>query len=172
MARLGLRAGEVAALSLDSFDWHAGEVVVHGKGKTAGRLPLPVDVGQAVVAYLRRRALRESRRAVFLYVRAPYQTVKTGAISALAKRALRAAGISSGAAHRLRHTAATMMLRSGASLTEISQVLRHRHISTTTIYAKVDHEKLRTVAQPWPGEDVFDGAKLSLLAQPWPGGEG
>jgi len=169
MARLGLRAGEVAALSLDDIDWVRGEIVVHGKGGTVGRLPLPVDVGAAVVAYLRRQPRREHTRALFLQAVVPYRSVMGGSVSALAQRALRAAGVSSGGAHRLRHTAATLMLRDGASLTEIAQVLRHQHIETTTIYAKVDHERLRSVARPWPREGI-DTEQLRPLALAWPGG--
>jgi site-specific recombinase XerD len=95
--------------------------------------------------------------------------VKPGAIIAIAKTALRAAGIASGGAHRLRHTAATQMLRQGASLTEIAQVLRHRHVDTTAIYAKVDRDSLRSIARAWP-LDVADGGLLRELAAVWPGG--
>jgi integrase/recombinase XerD len=167
MVRLGLRAGEVAALTLDDIDWKAGEIVVRGKG-TTGRLPLPVDVGQSIVAYLRRRGRSESR-AVFLKSRAPYGGGTAGMITQIAHSALRTAGISSGGAHRLRHTAATQMLRRGASLTEIAQVLRHRHIDTTAIYAKVDRDGLRGLAQPWPTGGLADADAMRALAQPWPG---
>lgn len=169
MGRLGLRAGEVAALSLDDMDWHHGEVLVHGKGGTVGRLPLPDDLGQALVAYLRRRQ-RVGTRAVFVQCLAPYDAVTRATITAAAKRALRAAGIPSGGAHCLRHTAATLMLRRGASLTEIAQVLRHRHLDTTAIYAKVDHEALRTLARPWPPREAIAAAELCGLAPAWPGG--
>jgi site-specific recombinase XerD len=166
MLRLGLRAGEVAALTLDDVDWVAGEIVVHGKG-TVGRLPLPVDVGRALVAYLRRRRGYAPTRCLFLRHRAPCRAATSGMVIAIAGKALRRAGVASGGGHRLRHTAATLMLRRGASLTEIAQVLRHRHIDTTAIYAKVDRDALRSLAQPWPHETVVD---LRTLAQPWPGG--
>lgn len=150
LARLGLRAGEVAALRLADVDWRAGEIVVRGKPRRESRLPLPADVGKAIVAYLRRRP-RVASRAVFLCVRAPYRPITGHAISDLAGRALRAIGVRAGSAHVLRHTAATQMLRHGASLPEVGHVLRHRHIDTTAIYAKVDHAALRTLVQPWPG---------------------
>jgi integrase len=169
MVRLGLRAGEVAALTLDDIDWELGEFVVHGKGRTTGRLPLPVDVGEALVAQLRRRRRETNSRAVFLQSRAPYRASTSATIGALATKALRAAGIMRGGAHRLRHTAATQMLRRGASLTEIAQVLRHRHIDTTAIYAKVDHVQLRKLAQPWP-DNVLGRDRLRALAQRWPRG--
>lgn len=167
MLRLGLRACEVAALTLDDLDWTRGEISVRGKGRTS-RLPLPRDVGEAVVAWLRRRR-RVPSRAVFLCSRAPYRAACASTIIGLAGRALRAAGVPTGGGHRLRHTAATMMLRRGASMTEIAQVLRHRHIDTTAIYAKVDHQGLRAIAQPWPTANAGD-ASLRALAQPWPGG--
>ena len=169
LGRLGLRAGEVAALQLDDLDWKAGEIVVRGKGRVLGRLPMPVDVGEAVVAYLRRSLRSKGTRSVFVSSRAPYRGGASSAIIGIAKTALRSAGIESGGAHRLRHTAATQMLRRGASLTEIAQVLRHRHIDTTAIYAKVDHDSLRSIARPWPADEP-DRDLLRSLAQPWPGG--
>lgn len=169
MLRLGLRAGEVAALTLDDIDWINGEIVVCGKGGTIGRLPLPVDVGAVLVAHLRRRR-HAPTRALFLRSRAPYRPATSSAIVAIARRALRRAGIASGGGHRLRHTAATEMLRRGASLTEIAQVLRHRHVDTTAIYAKVDRARLRDLAQPWPTRFGIDHRALRTLAQPWPGG--
>lgn len=150
LARLGLRAGEVAALELADIDWRAGEIVIRGKPRRESRLPVPLDVGRALVKYLRQRPRVESR-GVFLRIYAPHRPIGPGAVSGLAGRALRAIGVGSGSAHLLRHTAATQMLRSGASLAEIGHVLRHRHIDTTAIYAKVDHAALRTLAQPWPG---------------------
>lgn len=169
MVRLGLRAGEVAALTLDDLDWETGEIVVHGKGKTRSRLPLPVDIGETLVAYLRRRRRGATSRAVFLLSRAPFRAATSSTISAIARRALRTAGIPRGGAHRLRHTAATQMLRRGASLTEIAQVLRHRHIDTTAIYAKVDRTRLRCLARPWP-QDLGRPDHLRSLARRWPGG--
>ncbi len=169
LGRLGLRACEVAALQLDDLDWKTGEIVVRGKGRVLSRLPLPVDVGEAIVAHLRRAVRSKTTRRVFVRFRAPYDAIGSGAIVAIAKAALRAAGIERGGAHRLRHTAATQMLRRGASLTEIAQVLRHRHIDTTAIYAKVDRGSLRSVALPWPVDDP----RLEILramAPSWPGG--
>lgn len=150
LVRLGLRAGDVAALELDDLDWRAGEIVVCGKGKRESRLPLPHDVGKDIAAYLRRGRPRAETRKVFLRSRAPYRGLTPGGVVAAVRRALRNAGITAGGAHRLRHTAATQMLRKGASLSEIAHVLRHRHIDTTAIYAKVDYVALRTLAQPWP----------------------
>jgi len=150
LARLGLRAGEVAALRLEDVDWRAGEIVVRGKPRRESRMPLPLDVGRVIAAYLRRRP-RVADRAVFLCVRAPRRPITATAISLLTGRALRAIGVSAGGAHALRHTAATQMLRSGASLDEVGHVLRHRHVKTTAIYAKVDHAALGTLVQPWPG---------------------
>ena len=170
MVRLGLRAGEVAALGLDDIDWKAGELVVHGKGGTIGRLPLPSDVGEAIVAYLRRRRRTSESRAVFLQSRAPFRGAAVSTIVSSAGRALRRAGIAVGGGHRLRHTAATQMLRQGASLTEIAQVLRHRHVDTTAIYAKVDRDQLRSIAQPWPVDGRIDLDRLRELAPAWPGG--
>jgi len=171
MVRLGLRAGEVATLTLDDIDWEAGEVIVHDKGGSTSRLPLPSDVGEAIVSYLRRRRCPQvSTRALILQSRAPYRGATASMIAAIAQHVLRAAGISRGGAHRLRHTAATQMLRHGASLTEIAQVLRHRHIDTTAIYAKVDRDRLRTLAQPWPTGHLVGFELLREMAQSWPGG--
>ena len=169
LGRLGLRAHEVAALQLGDLDWKAGEIVVHGKGRVMSRLPMPIDIGKALVAYLRRSLRNKTTRSVFVGARAPYGAITPAAIIAIARTALRAAGIKHGGAHRLRHTAATQMLRRGGSLTEIAQVLRHRHIDTTAIYAKVDHDALRWVARRWPVEDS-ERAALRPLARPWPGG--
>jgi site-specific recombinase XerD len=169
MARLGLRGCEVAALRLEDIDWKAGEITVHGKGGSVSRLPLPVDVGCAVVAYLKRSPRHAAARTVFVSCRAPYASLSSGGVVQIAHVALRAAGIDRGGSHRLRHTAATQMLRRGSSMTEVAQVLRHRHVNTTAIYAKVDHASLRMLARPWPA-DAADAAHLRELAQPWPGG--
>lgn len=169
LGRLGMRAGEVAALQLDDLDWKTSEITVRGKGRALSRLPIPVDVGEALVTYLHRTVRSKSTRNVFVSSRAPYGAVRSGAIIGIAKTALRAAGVERGGAHRLRHTAATQMLRRGASLTEIAQVLRHRHVDTTAIYAKVDRDSLRSVARPWPVEDP-DLDVLRSLARPWPRG--
>ncbi len=150
MVRLGLRAGDVAALELDDLDWRAGEMVVRGKGKRESRLPLPHDVGRELAAYLRRGRPSAVTRKVFLRSRAPYRALTPSGVVSAVGRALRQAGIATGGAHVLRHTAATEMLRHGASLPEIAHVLRHRHVDTTAIYAKVDFAALGTLAQPWP----------------------
>ena len=148
LARLGLRQCEVCALTLDDFDWKCGEVTVHGKGRKRARLPIPADVGRAVVAYLRRRR-STTTRFIFLRVRAPHQPLQK--IGKLVFGASQRAGIEPVWPHRLRYTAATQMLARGASLAEIAQVLRHTSTATTAIYAKVDRRALRSLAQAWPG---------------------
>jgi site-specific recombinase XerD len=151
MARLGLRVGEVAALRLDDVDWAAGELLIRGKGGHLDRLPLPADVGSALSAYVRWSRPRIESRAVFLRIRAPHGRLTPDALKRVLRSACTRAGLPAMGTHRLRHTAATQMLRQGASLSEIAHVLRHRHVDTTAIYAKVDHIALRTVVQPWPG---------------------
>jgi site-specific recombinase XerD len=151
LLRLGLRAGEVAALTLDDVDWRSGEISVQGKGRHQSRLPLPADVGRVLAAYVRHGRPRAATRSLFLRSRAPYAGMRPSAIVAVARRALRRAGVLAGSAHLLRHTAATQLLRHGASLPEIAHVLRHRRIDTTAIYAKVDLASLGALAQPWPG---------------------
>ena len=155
LARLGLRAGEVAALRLEDIDWRRGEITVVGKGNRHERLPLPVDVGEALVSYLNgSRPVTTANREVFLGPRAPHRALTRGAVTQLVARAARRCGLGTIYAHRLRHTAATTMLRAGASLEEIGLVLRHRHALSTACYAKVDHERLRELARPWPGDDL------------------
>jgi integrase/recombinase XerD len=152
LVRLGLRAGEVAALSLDDIDWPAGEIVVRGKARRDERLPLPADVGEAIVGYLRDgRPASASGRAVFVRVKAPHKALTSGGVTQVVVAAARRAGLGQIHAHRLRHTAASEMLRAGASLPEIGQVLRHRRALSTANYAKVDREALRRIARPWPG---------------------
>jgi integrase/recombinase XerD len=150
MVRLGLRAGEVAALGLDDLDWRAGEIVVHGKGCREDRLPLPVDVGEALVDYLRERPRTDSRM-VFMRALAPAGPLPVTGVKSVVETACERAGVPVVGGHRLRHTAATGMLRAGASLPEIAQVLRHRQLRTTVIYAKVDRQALRPLGLPWPG---------------------
>jgi integrase/recombinase XerD len=150
LLRLGLRAAEVAALDLDDVDWRLGQIIVRGKGHHESRLPLPEDVGRAVAAYLRRGRHRASTRGLFLRTRAPHTRISMGVVCHLATTALRRAGIAAGGSHLLRRTAATELLRAGASLPEIAHVLRHRHIDTTAIYAKVDIRSLAALARPWP----------------------
>jgi integrase/recombinase XerD len=153
LARLGLRAAEVAALRLEDIDWRAGEIVVRGKGRTEERLPLPSDVGEAVAVYLRRGRPQRPEREVFLRACAPLRGLTPEGVSEVVRAASERAGLGSFGAHRLRHTAGTEMLRSGASLPEVAQVLRHRSVATTAIYAKVDHLALRELAMPWPGAE-------------------
>jgi len=149
LSRLGLRAGEVARLQLDDVDWRRGLLLVRGKGGRYDELPLPDDVGQALVSYLRRRP-RCSSRAVFVRVTAPRRELNRSTIGWVVRAACDRAGLPRVGAHRLRHTAATEMLRRGASLAEIGEVLRHREQKTTAIYAKVDRMALRPLVRPWP----------------------
>lgn len=152
LARLGLRAGEVAALRIEDVDWRAGELRISGKGRRDERLPLPEDVGEAIVAYLHDgRPATALDRSLIVRVRAPHQGLTTGGITQIVFAAADRAGLGPIYAHRLRHTAATRMLRAGASLEEVGQVLRHRQLLTTAIYAKVDRDALRALARPWPG---------------------
>lgn len=148
--RLGLRAGEVAALELADVDWRHGEITVRGKGNCQERLPLPADVGDAVVAYLRRRP-RVGCAALFVKARAPIGGVSRDVVGQVVRAACRRAGLPAVGPHRLRHSAATATLAGGASLAEVGQLLRHRSVTTTAIYAKVDRTALRTLALPWPG---------------------
>jgi integrase/recombinase XerD len=148
LARLGLRQCEVCALALDDFDWKRGVLTVHGKGKKRAELPIPHDVGRAVTTYLVHRP-RVAARGVFLRVRAPYRSLRV--IGQPVFSASQRAGVGPVWPHRLRHTAATEMLRRGASLAAIAEVLRHTSTRTTAIYAKVDRHALRAVVQPWPG---------------------
>jgi site-specific recombinase XerD len=154
MARLGLRAGEVAHLALDDVDWHSGCITILGKGGHLGQLPLPPDVGEALADYLKNGRPKSSDRSLFLSVNAPIHGFSCNRrISMLVKEALERAGIDSPrkGAHQLRHALATGMLQRGASLGEIGEVLRHRSLQSTALYAKVDLVALRDVAMPWPG---------------------
>jgi integrase/recombinase XerD len=151
LVRLGLRAGEIGALGLDDFDWRAGELVIHGKGRLDERLPLPADVGESVVGYLRRGRPRTDCRALFVRMAAPLVGLSRASVTYAVYTACDRAGLPRASAHRLRHTLATELLRSGSSLAGVGQVLRHRSISATAIYAKVDHQALAGLARPWPG---------------------
>ncbi len=153
LARLGLRGGEVLAMTLDDLDWERGEIVVRGKGQRWERLPLPKDVGEALVRYLRYVRPACSTRTVFIRMKAPRHGLRLSAICCVVRRALKRAGLNPDfkGAHLLRHSLATHMLRRGASLGEIGQLLRHRQPTTTQIYAKVDIEALRGIALPWMG---------------------
>jgi site-specific recombinase XerD len=149
LSRLGMRAGEVAGLHLEDIDWRRGLLLVHGKGGRIDELPLPDDVGQALVSYLRRRP-RCTSRAVFVRVTAPRREMNRSTVGWVVRSACDRAGLPRVGAHRLRHTAATDMLRHGATLAEIGEVLRHREPKTTANYAKVDRAALRPLARPWP----------------------
>jgi integrase/recombinase XerD len=152
LVRLGLRSCEVAALTLDDIDWAAGELLIRaGKSRRVDRLPLPEDVGTALADYLRRGRPRCADRALFLRVNAPRAGLSPNGIKQVVRHACGRAGVPECGPHRLRHTAATDLLRAGAPLAEIAQLLRHRSVSTTTIYAKVDRTALATLARPWPG---------------------
>ncbi|MGO8861149.1 MAG: site-specific integrase [Acidimicrobiales bacterium] len=151
LVRLGLRAGEVVALELGDIDWRTGEVVIRGKGPRIDRLPLPADVGEAITAWLHQGRKACSCPNVFTRIRAPRQALSSSGVSAVVAGACQRAGLPVVHAHRLRHTAATEMLRAGSNLDEVGQVLRHQKLLTTSIYAKVDRTTLSALALPWPG---------------------
>lgn len=152
LARVGLRAGEVAGLTLDDIDWRNGEITIAGKGSRLDRLPLPADAGDAIAAYLQHgRPAGALERSVFIRARAPRCGLTAGGVTQAVAAAAGRAGLGTIYAHRLRHTAATAMLAAGGSLAEIGQVLRHRRPLTTAAYVKVNVEALRTLARPWPG---------------------
>lgn len=151
LVRLGLRRSEVAGLALDDIDWRAGTMIVDGKGGRVERLPLPADVGHRMAEYLARvRPADAQGRTVFIRHFAPHRALGASRVSTIVADAARRAGLGRVHAHRLRHTAATELLRAGASLPEIGQLLRHRRAETTAIYAKVDRDSLRLIARPWP----------------------
>jgi site-specific recombinase XerD len=153
LARLGLRAGEVVRLKLDNIDWNVGSLRVQGKGGQHADLPLPADVGTAITAYLRHGRPRSSNRHVFLRAKAPIRGfLGAQAIASVVRHNLIRAGIQAPTygAHQFRHALATKMLRHGASLAEIGEVLRHRSPETTKIYTKVDLDSLRALTLPWP----------------------
>jgi len=154
LARLGLRGGEVVELTLDDLDWDEGAIRIRGPARRCDRLPMPADVGAALVDYLRDGRPACPARNVFIRSRAPRRgLLGPSAVSCIVFRALRRAGIESHCkgAHLLRHSLATQMLGNGASLSEIGEILRHRNPQTTTIYAKVDLASLHALALPWPG---------------------
>lgn len=154
LARLGLRAGDIVRLRLADIDWKEADIHVAGKGRCQALLPLTQEVGDAIVTYLKDGRPQTGAEALFIRSRAPYQAFASHcAISMIVAQAMRRAGVtcpSRGAAHVLRHSVASSMLRQGASLQEIAAVLRHRSIATTEIYAKIDVVALRQIAQPWP----------------------
>lgn len=152
LARMGLRAGEVAGLRLDDIDWRRGEITIAGKGNRRDQLPLPADAGEAVAGWLQQgRPLTALDRSVFIRVKAPHRGLTAGGVTMAVFAAGQRAGLGTIHAHRLRHSAATAMLAEGGSLAEIGLVLRHRRPATTAAYAKVSIEALRALARPWPG---------------------
>jgi integrase/recombinase XerD len=150
LARLGLRAVEVSRLRLDDLDWRAGQIIVDGKAHQRDQLPLPCDVGEAIVEHLEASRRQRGGRRVFLTVHAPIRPLEPSGVRTIVRNACRRAGIERMPAHRLRHALASDLLREGASMTDIGQVLRHKHLESTAIYAKVD-QRLRLAASPWPG---------------------
>jgi site-specific recombinase XerD len=155
LARLGLRSSEVVSLELGDIDWATGQIRVRGKNGQRNDLPLPADVGEAIADYLRKWRPRNASRRVFLRDKAPICGFKgPSGLGCVVRRSLKRAGIDAPTmgAHQFRHGLASEMLRGGASLGEIGEVLGHRHLQTTAIYAKVDLDALRTLALPWPGE--------------------
>lgn len=154
LARLGLRAGEVVSLNLEDMDWENARITVCGKGGRWAQLPLPADVARAIAYYLRHDRPRCTCRRLFIRDYAPIGGFnRAAAIASIVKRALARAGVVSSrkGAHLMRHSLATDMLRRGASLDEIGEVLRHKSPDTTAIYAKVDFNALKALALPWPG---------------------
>lgn len=157
LSRLGLRAGEIVAMRLEDLHWRAAEITVRGKGRRRDRMPMPQDVGEALATYLRKGRPSCSSRRVFVRLRVPHRRFASSvAICSLVRRALDRAGLRPArkGAHLLRHSLATGMLRQGASLDEIAQILRHSSLTATEIYAKVDVKALRELAQPWPGGEA------------------
>jgi site-specific recombinase XerD len=154
LARLGLRSGEVVSLELDDIDWNAGQLSVHGKTGQRSALPLPAEVGKAIAAYLRRGRPNSTSRRVFLRAKAPICGFRGPCgVGCIVRHSLQRAGINAPTmgAHQFRHGLATEMLRQGASLGEIGELLGHRHPQSTKIYTKVDLKALRALALPWPG---------------------
>jgi site-specific recombinase XerD len=157
MARLGLRAGDVVHMTLDDIDWEVGELIVCGKSNRQQRLPLPQEVGEALVKYLCDGRPPCSSRRVFIRIKAPHKGFSSSvAICNIVRRALRRAKLNPDfkGSNLLRHSLATQMLRGGASLAEIGEILRHQRLNTTQIYAKVDLAALSALAQPWPGGEI------------------
>lgn len=155
LARLGLRAGDIVQLRLQDIDWRAAWIHVSGKNRQHTRLPLTQEVGEAILAYVQEARPQADTDALFLRSRAPFRGLAShAAVSVRVASAMRRAAIDQpgrGAAHLLRHSVASSMLRQGASLQEVSALLRHRSIDTTQIYAKIDVTALQQIAQPWPG---------------------
>jgi integrase/recombinase XerD len=157
IARLGLRAAEVVKIQIDNIDWRAGELLVRGKGQLHDRLPLPPDVGEALAEYIRLDRRSSSSRALFVKKRPPHVAFKDGQVlNNILRRAYARTGLKPPVpyvgSHILRHSLAVALVRRGASLEEIGNMLRHRSRASTMIYAKLDIDGLRMIAQPWPVE--------------------
>jgi integrase/recombinase XerD len=150
LARLGLRAGEITALTLEDLDWRHGQILVRGKADRHERLPLPVDVGQALVDYLRGHPRDGRSRGVFARMSAPAGPLSAGGVCSLVARACRRSGLPVCGPHRLRHSAATALLHQGASMPEVAEVLRHRTLQVTAVYAMPDQAALAGLTLPWP----------------------
>jgi integrase/recombinase XerD len=150
MARLGLRANEIASMALEDIDWGRGELAVHGKGGRAERLPLPADVGEALAAYLSEGRRSSACRAVFLSARPKASPMSRYAVVMVPRQAARRCGLADVGGHSLRHALASAMLGEGASMAEVAQVLRHSDQAVTATYAKVDRSRLGLVVRPWP----------------------
>jgi site-specific recombinase XerD len=153
LARLGLRAGDITHLRLGDIDWKSASIQVCGKGRRQTQLPLTQEIGQAIVDYLQNGRPQCNADTVFVSCDAPFRSIGSAAVSMIVVRTLRRVGVvrpSRGAAHLLRHSVATSMLRQGATLEDIAGILRHSSIETTQIYAKVDIAALQQIAQPWP----------------------
>jgi site-specific recombinase XerD len=151
LARLGMRSIEVSRLELGDIDWRIGEIRIRGKARRTDRMPLPVEVGDALSAYLIEGRPKTQDRHVFLALRAPIRSVPADLLGDVVGRACVLAGLPEVGAHRLRHALATALLSDGVPLVDISAVLRHQDLATTALYAKVDFGSLQHVAQPWPG---------------------
>lgn len=172
LARLGLRRGEVAGLRLDDIDWRSGELTVVGKGSRVERLPLPVEPGEAITAWLTDGRPACETRSVFTTLRPPGRPLSAGAVGHVVGSACQRAGLARIGAHQLRHALATETLRAGSSLPEVGQVLRHRSARSTAVYAKADEIALRPLARSWPGTAPrVAGCDPAVrgLARPWPG---
>ncbi len=150
MARLGLRSKEIARLTLDDINWKSSVITIYGKGGYKDELPIPQDVGRAIAMYLKKARPKCNTRALFVSVKAPIKKLEY--LSNVVKRACKKAGLSPPhqGVHLLRHSLATRMLQEGAMMVEIAEILRHRSIEATRIYAKVDLKSLRETTRPWP----------------------
>jgi integrase/recombinase XerD len=151
LSRLALRAQDLARVELDDVDWRAGTIRIRGKGGQIDLMPLPADVGTAVAEHLRGPRPSAAGRAMFFSCRAPGRPLATAGIRSIVQKAAGHTGLGAVGAHRLRHTVATTTINAGASLEEVGQLLRHRGLASTTIYAKVDLVRLSSIARPWPG---------------------